>query len=171
MTRRVGITGHTDLTPDTVPLVAAAIGAALRPYPPAALVGVTCLARGADQIFARVVLELGGAVEVVLPAADYRDRKIAPDQLAAFDALIAAATAVHTMPFTVSNRDAYLAASRHVLDGVEALLAVWDGGPPGGRGGTADVVAEARARGLPVTVVWPAGATRAVTGSAGRPAG
>lgn len=31
--------------------------------------GVTCLARGADQIFARVVLDLGGTVEVVLPAA------------------------------------------------------------------------------------------------------
>lgn len=31
------------------------------------LVGVSCLVRGADQLFARVVLELGGALEVVLP--------------------------------------------------------------------------------------------------------
>jgi hypothetical protein len=34
------------------------------------IVGVTCLARGADQVFARVVLELGGEIEFVLPASD-----------------------------------------------------------------------------------------------------
>ncbi len=43
---------------------------------------LTFLARGADQIFARVVVELGGSVEVVLPAADYRERKAKPDNAA-----------------------------------------------------------------------------------------
>jgi hypothetical protein len=157
---RIGISGHSNLTTATAPLVATGIRTALEQYPSDDLVGVTCLARGADQIFARVVLEYGGAVEVVLPAADYRDRKVKPDNAHDFDELIGKAVDVHTMPFAESNRDAYMAASEHVLSTINALVAVWDGGPSGGYGGTADVVDAAQKRGLPVTVVWPDGAER-----------
>ncbi|WP_242547183.1 hypothetical protein [Amycolatopsis sp. MtRt-6] len=90
----------------------------------------------------------------MLPAADYRDRKVKPDNAAEFDSLIATAS-VHTMPFTESNPDAYMAAGEHVLSLVDKMIAIWDGGPPGGHGGTADVVEAARGRGLAVTVVWP----------------
>ncbi|MGC7100586.1 hypothetical protein ACPZ19_38405 [Amycolatopsis lurida] len=156
---RIGITGHSNLTAATVPLVADAIRAALAEHSGTELAGMTCLARGADQIFARVVLDLGGTVEVVLPAADYRERKVKPGNAAEFDELIGRAT-VHTMPFAESNREAYMAASEYVLDHVDAMIAVWDGGPSGGHGGTADVVDAARGRGLPVTVVWPDSAER-----------
>jgi hypothetical protein len=156
---RIGITGHSNLTPDTVPLVVEALRAVLagieRP-----VVGVTCLARGADQVFARVLLELGGGFEVVLPAADYRERKVKPENAAEFADLIGKASTVTTMPFETSNRDAYMAASEAVLSGVDAIVAVWDGQPSDGHGGTGDVVTAARQRRLPVTVVWPAGAVR-----------
>lgn len=157
---RIGITGHSNLTPDTAELIAAGIRKALAEYDQNELTGVTCLARGADQVFARVILELGGAVEVVLPASDYRDRKVRADNAAEFDDLLDKATAVHTMPFTESGRQAYMAASEHVLSTVEAIVAVWDGNPSGGYGGTADVVAAARERDIPVTVVWPENAQR-----------
>ncbi len=49
---RIGVTGHSSLTTDAVPLVAEAIRAALTEYPGNELIGVTCLARGADQVFA-----------------------------------------------------------------------------------------------------------------------
>lgn len=157
---RIGITGHSNLTGGSVPLVAAAIRAALDPYRPADLIGVTCLARGADQVFARAVLDLGGAVEVVLPAADYRERKVKPDNAVEFDELLRRASVVRTMPFARSNADAYMAASEQVLSTVDALIAVWDGQPSGGYAGTADVVAAAHERDLPVTVVWPDDANR-----------
>ncbi len=157
---RIGITGHSNLTDDTVPLVADGIREAVAEYAGSELVGVTCLARGADQIFARVVLELGGAVEVVLPATDYRDRKVKPDNAAEFDELIGQARTVRTMPFERSGREAYMAASGHVLDTADLMVAVWDGGPAGGHGGTADVAAAARDRGVSVMVVWPYGAQR-----------
>ncbi|WP_233224030.1 hypothetical protein [Amycolatopsis sp. CA-128772] len=64
------------------------------------------------------------------------------------------------MPFAESNRDAYMAASEHVLSIVDKMIAVWDGGPSGGHGGTADVVEAARDQGLDVTVVWPEHAAR-----------
>ncbi|MEU0537058.1 hypothetical protein ABZ282_41770 [Amycolatopsis tolypomycina] len=155
---RIGITGHTNLTDATAELVAAELRKILADQPDR-LVGVTCLARGADQVFARVVLELDGALEVVLPAADYRERKVEPGNVADFDSLIAVAS-VRTMPFAESNGDAYMAASEHVLSIVDKVVAVWDGGPSGGHGGTADVVGAARARGLDVTVVWPERAAR-----------
>ncbi|GAB3478953.1 hypothetical protein [Amycolatopsis cihanbeyliensis] len=157
---RIGISGHSNLTTDTVSLVAEGIRGVLAEHTGASLVGVTCLARGADQVFARVVLELGGAIEVVLPATDYREHKVKPDNAADFDALISQAHTVHTLPFAESNREAYMAASEYLLDHITALVAVWDGGPSGGHGGTADVVDAARERGLPVTVVWPTGARR-----------
>ncbi len=157
---RVGVTGHASLSGPTARLVTEALRATLAFHPPEDLVGLTCLARGADQIFARVVLDLGGTVEVVLPAADYRARKVEPGNAAEFDALLARATAVHTLPLPESNREAYLAASEHVMAGADELVAVWDGTPPDGAGGTADVVHMARQRGLPVTVVWPAGSVR-----------
>ncbi|GAB3891416.1 hypothetical protein ACFQ1S_05940 [Kibdelosporangium lantanae] len=154
---RTGVTGHTNLTPATETLVADALRALLDASD---LVGVTCLARGADQVFAQVVLELGGRVEVVLPAADYRDREVKPDNQAQFDELLGKSAVVHTMPFTESNPHAYMAASEHVLSTVDSLVAVWDGGPSGGYGGTADVVDAARQRGIHVTVIWPVGSSR-----------
>lgn len=75
---RIGVTGHASLSEPTVERVADALRAVPAAHLPTALVGLTCLARGADQIFARVVLELGGSVEVTLPAADYRARKVKP---------------------------------------------------------------------------------------------
>jgi hypothetical protein len=156
---RIGITGHTNLSAATVPLVAAGIRAELARHS-VGLTGVTCLARGADQIFARVVLELGGDLEVVLPAEDYRVRKVSADNAAEFDELHAMARAIRTMPFAHSDGNAYQAASEHLLSTVDWLIAVWDGRPAGGHGGTADVVAAAHRLGIPVTVMWPQGAER-----------
>jgi hypothetical protein len=156
---RIGITGHSNLTPDSVPLVAAELRKALSEYG-SPLVGVSCLARGADQVFARVILELGGDLEVVLPAADYRERKVKPDNREDFETLFGQAATVRVLPFGTSNRDAYAAANAYVLSTVDVLLAVWDGAPPDGKGGTGDTVEEARTRGVPVAVVWPDGARR-----------
>lgn len=156
---RIGITGHSNLTPDSVPLVADAIRAVLAEHGEK-VTGVTCLARGADQVFADVVLDLGGEVEVILPSADYRERKVKPDNREQFESLLARAADVRIMPFETANRDAYSAAGDAVLADVDALVAVYDGAPPDGKGGTGDTVRAARERGLPVIVIWPNGARR-----------
>ncbi len=157
---RIGITGHMNLSRDSVPLVVEALRDVLQNCNEREVVGISCLAQGSDQIFARVVLECGGAIEVILPAVDYRDRKVKPGNLAEFDDLIRHARTVRTLSFEESNRDAYMAASEEVLSSVDSLIAVWDGNPSGSYSGTADVVAAARGRGIPVTVVWPDGAGR-----------
>ncbi|HEX6360979.1 hypothetical protein [Actinophytocola sp.] len=158
---RIGITGHTNLTPASFPLVSDAMRSALATHAAGGLSGVTCLAQGADQVFAHAVLDLGGTLHVVLPSADYRENQVGPDNLPEFDALLDRAATVHTMPFPRSGPAAYMAASEHMLARIDTLIAVWDGKPATHYGGTADVVDAARHCGLPVAVVWPPGANRA----------
>ena len=47
-----------------------------------------------------------------------------------------------------------------MVDEADELCAVWDGEPARSYGGTTDVVAYARERGIPVRVIWPSGAQR-----------
>ncbi|GAB3154299.1 hypothetical protein GCM10027290_48540 [Micromonospora sonneratiae] len=162
---RIGVTGHVILASGTAELIYACLARHLKPYAPAGLHGITCLADGADQLFARAVLALHGTFEVIIPATDYRQRAVEQDNRAAFDELLAQASAVSYMPYPESGREAYMAASEELLSRCDLLVAVWDGQPSTVLGDTADVVRAARARQLPVTVLWPSGARR------GRPAG
>ncbi|GAB3478817.1 hypothetical protein [Nocardiopsis coralliicola] len=157
---RIGITGHSNLSADSVPLVRKALAEVLAPYNDGDLVGLSCLARGADQIFAEVVLEAGGQLEVVLPSVDYREAKVKPDNLDQFDGLLMRSTLVRYMPHKSAGRDAYEDANETILGSIDRLVAVWDGKPSGGKGGTGDAVEAARGRGVPVYVVWPEGARR-----------
>lgn len=157
---RIGITGHSNLTEEGREVVAKALGAALTPYRGGDLVGISCLARGADRLFAEAVLRAGGRVEVVLPSADYRENKVKPEDREDFDGFLIRASSVRYMPHRQAGRAAYEDANQAVLSDVERLFAVWDGRPSDGRGGTADAVDAARGQGLPVEVIWPEGARR-----------
>ncbi|MDK1476111.1 hypothetical protein QNO07_22275 [Streptomyces sp. 549] len=157
----LAVTGHMDLTPDTVPTIREALRTLLRAHGDGPLVGISCIARGSDSLFAEAVIDAGGSLTVVIPSQDYRERKVKPEHAALFDRLTAAADEVLTMPHASADRAAYEAANRVLLERADRLVAVWDGQPPTGKGGgTADVVAEARATGVPVEVVWPPGAVR-----------
>ncbi|MFJ5029513.1 hypothetical protein ACIQB5_15620 [Streptomyces sp. NPDC088560] len=157
----LAVTGHMDLTEDSVPLVRDALRKALKSYAAGgSLVGISCIAKGSDSIFAEVVLDLGGSLVAVIPSKDYRENKVKPDHAATFDRLIGAADKVLVLDNETANRAAYEDANRTILQSAERLVAVWNGEPPSGKGGTADTVQEARDAGLPVDVVWPQGAAR-----------
>jgi hypothetical protein len=157
---RIAITGHRGLPPATEQLVDHAIRDQLaRDSTGTELVGISCLADGADQIFARAILDADGQLNVIIPAAGYRDGL--PDAaLAHYDQLLAQAAQVDRLDYAESTSQAHMAASEAMLDAADRLYAVWDGKPARGYGGTADVVAEAERRSIPVTVIWPDGATR-----------
>ncbi len=156
---RVGITGHRGLPEDIADRVREAIHAELAQYAADGLVGVSCIADGPDAWFARAVLDLGGRIEVVVPADAYRDG-LPESHHAVYDDLIASAAAVHRTGLAESTSEAHMAGSELMVGLVERLVAVWDGAPARGYGGTADVVAHARRVGTPVRVLWPEGATR-----------
>ncbi|WP_327316495.1 hypothetical protein [Streptomyces sp. NBC_01235] len=158
----IAVTGHMDLTEGSVPLVRTALDDLLKPYADdGRLVGVSCVAAGADSLFAEAVLAAGGRLTVVVPAQDYRRNKVEPEHTALFDRLVEAAAEVLVLPHETADRQAYEAANAVLVERADRLVAVWDGEPPTGKGGgTADTVLEARGAGIPVDVVWPHGAAR-----------
>ncbi|GGO16719.1 hypothetical protein GCM10010116_33780 [Microbispora rosea subsp. aerata] len=152
---RIAVTGHRNLDPVTTSLVDAEVRTFLRAYAPR-MVGISCLALGADQIFAAAVLDLGGTLEAVVPAREYGE--------GAFHALLAVASRVRRLPFERASPEAYAAANELLIETADLLVAVWDGLPARGSGGTAEAVGAAARRRVPVRVIWPAGAARAEAG-------
>ena len=144
---RVGITGHQHLADaDAWDWVEARIDEILRGLP-RPLVGLTSLAVGADQLFARSVLRNRGALHAVIPFASYETSFSTHWERQAYRDLLGAAADIQVLPKCATNEDAYLAAGKRVVDLSDVLIAVWDGLPARGTGGTADVVAYCRKQG------------------------
>ncbi len=155
---RIGVTGHRVLA-DT-DLVTAGIEKALAriegSQPGRPLIVVTALAEGADRLVAEAVLRRPGArLEAVLPLPrfDYLQDFLSPASKEDFLRLVDRADFVTELPADANRDEAYAAAGDLVLAGVEVLVAVWDGAGAQGQAGTADVVARARDRCMPLAWV------------------
>jgi hypothetical protein len=122
---------------------------------PSELVGVTSLRGSVDLLFAEEVLARGGRLEVVVPARDFRARAVRTEHGGAYDRLLPRAAALHQLPFEQAGREATVAAHVAVIERVELLLAVWNGGPSLQEVGTSHAVATAVRAGVAVEIVWP----------------
>ncbi len=112
---------------------------------------VSALAKGADQIVATVAMEkMGATLDAVLPAEpdEYRKDFVNPDDLQEFNRLFEKAANypflkdVNTS-FPPSVKEGYEQAGKALVDACEILVAVWDGKPARGHGGTARIVSYA----------------------------
>lgn len=139
----VAFTGHRGLPDDVERLIDQALRTELQRFEPADLVGLTSLADGADTLFARAVLDAGGSLTAILPAKNYREA-LPTEHRPVLDKLITLSADVITLDFPESTSESHMAAARHFLDSADEILAVWDGQPARGYGGTADIVAEAQ---------------------------
>jgi hypothetical protein len=113
------------------------------------------LARGSDPLGAWEALELGYDMHVPMPFPqhDYELDFDTPDDLDEFHKLFPSDgdkwLALDDDRELDSNR-AYEAVGRYVVRHCDLLIAIWDGTPAAGRGGTADIVRFAAAIGVPV---------------------
>jgi hypothetical protein len=150
---RIGITGHQRLEdPKAWVWVERVMRDELTKLAPP-LVGVSSLAVGADQLLARLVLEKGGTLHAVLPFAEI-ERSFSPEDVPAYRELLRRAT-VEVLDTHGTDEDAYLAAGQRVVELSDIVLAVWNSRPAKGKGGTADVVAYAIRRGVPLIHIDP----------------
>lgn len=156
---RVGISGHQALPEEAVGFLTAEVRRVLSNAGPH-LIGCSSLAAGADQMFAGEVLAQGGDLHVIVPCKDYRTTFEDLRAARRYDDLVSAASVVAHLPFPSPSEEAFLAAGLIVVERTDLVLAIWDGMPARGTGGTADVVEYARSIGTPVEVVWPAGVSR-----------
>src|ERR1700741_3613707 len=73
------------------------------------LVGITCLAAGADSLFAELILKHGGPLEAVVPFPDYEQVFPAP-QMKDYKRLLDAAAAITVLEKKRSKQESYFAA-------------------------------------------------------------
>ncbi len=119
---------------------------------------ISPLAEGADQLVAEEGLSAGCELHAPLPfqQEEYEKDFLTPESLDRFRYLVARASSIDVLggkSGSNAERDAsYAAVGLEVLHLSHVLLAVWNGSPAEGIGGTAEVVQQARAAGIPV--VW-----------------
>ena len=146
---RIGVTGHRKLA--DIGAVEAGVDAALAAiearFPKEPLRILSSLAEGADRLVARRVLSYPDARLVAVlppPRLDYLADFESQQSQKEFLALLGEAEAVIEMPARDSRTAACEQAGRHVVEHSDSLLAVWDGLPARGSGGTAEIVEWAR---------------------------
>jgi hypothetical protein len=131
---------------------------------------LSLLAEGADRVVARAVLDHPGArLDVVLPLTveDYLEDFETDESKNEFRYLLTRCR----RPFLLRTRrirddrhdpgdqaelrrDAYKQVGQYVVDHCDVLIAVWDGKPSRGRGGTAEIVKYAEEQNRPIIRVW-----------------
>lgn len=161
VTMRIGVTGHQHIPERAREYVRRGLDAFLAAYEGRglAVMGLSSLAWGSDQLFAAAMLNAGHGLRAIIPSRGYEstfDRR----GLAAYRTLLAGAertAGVVTLDYPEPSGEAFLAAGMRVVDDCDLLVALWDGQPATGKGGTGDAVAYARSQGRPVTVIWPEG--------------
>jgi len=157
---RIGVTGHRDIPAATLPSLRSAMRAELADGA-AGTEALSSLAAGADQLFARVALDCAVPLTAVIPGMDYEAHLGGDEVRASYRRLLSSCAARVDLPAEPTHEDAYYAAGRWIVDHADRLVAVWDGRPARGPGGTGDVVAYARRTGVPVRVLWCPGTRRA----------
>ena len=119
-------------------------------------IGVSSAALGSDLLFARRVLERGIAWQALLPFLPSEFSKdFPPEDWAKVEALLARAENVTTLGGEGEREEAYLDCGIETVNACDVLIALWDGEPARGRGGTAEVVTYARELDKPLVVVDP----------------
>jgi len=173
---RIGISGHRDLSSiDEIELrrwldqvfgdVAAGLQSVQKrpdaeqvfaPGPPVVAV-VSALAEGADRLCAEIAMRRGFELRAPLPFAEAEYKNDFPKTVPAFDGLLKYARSTGGVieldgnPKSGDPRNrAYMAAGEFVVHNCDLLIALWNGAPAQGYGGTGDVVTYARRSGVPV---------------------
>lgn len=164
----IGITGHRSerlgaIDPATLAAhIDTALAAIERAAPSSTFRLIGSLAAGADQIAVDAALGRGWQIDTVLPfPREIYTGDFKPNEVAALDRHLAASRNIFELPGTRTEAGgsaaAYERAGRIVLAQSDILLAIWDGDPVRGRGGTAQIVAEAIDGSIPVLVIDPDG--------------
>lgn len=158
----IGVTGHRRFAADAARheaiaaemrrMVAARLRKLARRYRQTPFLILSSLAEGADRLVAEVALETLPDCRLIavlpMPEKDYKADFGSADSVAAFDALVARAQGVIQIEPADSawqqqgeaRNELYAKAGAAVAEHAQILIALWDGKPELGTGGTAQVV-------------------------------
>ncbi len=150
---KIGITGHQRLknSSDWTKVQTRLTGLLDKAEKP--LIGLTSLAIGADQMFAEAVLQCGGTIEAIIPFYGYEMKFNEGPDREAFQRLLEQASRIETLEKQGTDEEAFLAAGKRIADVCDNMIAVWDGQPAAGIGGTGDIVNYCNSYGKPVELI------------------
>jgi hypothetical protein len=140
---KVGITGHQDLSNYDITWLQQSIKLILSKNE--VEIGYSSLAIGADQLFVRTLIEFQIDYGVVVPCRHYRKTFKSEFDKKEYSFLLEKAHKALTLDFEEPSEDAFYQAGIKIIEFSDALLAVWDGKPAKGLGGTGDIVEYAKA--------------------------
>ena len=151
----VGFSGHRQLA-DPVAAARVIRGALeqLRQESRGEWITLSSVAAGSDQVFVAQSRALGFSWHAILPLprAEFA-RDFSPEEWSGVEAILNQAEHVRVITENGTREDAYLDCGMETVNGADVLLAVWDGQPARGKGGTADVVEYAKSIGIPVLII------------------
>ena len=117
-------------------------------------IAVSSIAAGSDLLFVREALHAKLAWHALLPLAPGEfQRDFQPEEWKTVQALLAEAEQVRVATESGTREDAYLDCGVETAHLCDVLIAVWDGEPARGKGGTAEIVAYARSIEKPLVLI------------------
>jgi hypothetical protein len=122
---------------------------------------ISPLAEGADRLVAQIAAEKGLNFELQCPLPFFEEeyKKDFPTSVSDFENLLSEANSVLQLDGSRESLDkrqeAYHMVGRTVLRQCDVLLAIWDGDPPSGEGGTGQIVQEALKVEVPIIWIHP----------------
>ncbi|MEP6955291.1 MAG: hypothetical protein ABI883_00580 [Chthoniobacterales bacterium] len=153
----VGFTGHRRLdNPDAVGATLLELITSLAAEIPDQIVGHSSIAIGGDTLFAEACLSLDIPWIALLPVAedDFRSDFTEAEWTKARQ-LLQRAARLQSLPAVNDRNIAYLECGLATVEDADVMIAIWDGEPSRGPGGTADVIAHARVLGKPLILIHP----------------
>lgn len=117
-------------------------------------IALSSVAEGSDQLFVREARARGLAWHAVLPLPRSEfAQDFAPQEWRHVQQLLTEGEHVRVIAENGGREDAYLDCGMETVDGADVLLALWDGEPARGKGGTAEVVDYARRLEKPLIII------------------
>ncbi|HVU16004.1 MAG TPA: hypothetical protein VHD32_03725 [Candidatus Didemnitutus sp.] len=151
----IGFSGHRQLA-DPIAIGRAVTESleALRHESEGEWVALSSVATGADQLFVEQARKLGLSWHAILPLPRAEFAKdFTGEEWVAVESTLTRAEHIRVITENGSREDAYLDCGMETVNGCDVLLAVWDGDPARGKGGTADVVEYARSLKKPIIII------------------
>ncbi len=151
----VGFSGHrTVANPAGVAKAIVSVLESLRKEASGEWLALSSVADGSDQMFVAQARSLGMSWHAILPLpkADF-EKDFSSADWPAVETMLATAEHINVITENGTREDAYLDCGLETVNGADVLLAVWDGQPARGKGGTAEVVAYAESIGKPLVVI------------------
>ncbi len=155
----IGVTGHRILE-NPKPIIVGvdkALHAIKTSFDAERIAILSPLAEGADRIIADRALAIAGTkltAILPLPVEVYQEDFQSSSSRKEFYDLLQLADEVIELPRIIKREESYRNAGEYLVARCDVLIAIWDGLPARGPGGTAEVVALARDQNLPLAWIY-----------------